>query len=139
MPQPTLLIVDNDEGLVTALSIRLEDAGYRCITANTGAQGLAAFKDNDIDLVITDLGMPAGNGVTLARDIRRQSEAPIVVLTGFRDEFKGELRGVANISIVRKPCEQRELLELIEAGLTLAGVPLPTQFEYQADQIAYES
>lgn len=122
---PTVLIIDNDEAMVTALSARLDAGGYICETACSGAQGLAAFKRASIDLVITDLNMPSGDGIALSRAIRRVSEVPIIVLTGFHDEFRRELRDVSGVSVVHKPCVPSVLMELVEAELALSGISPP--------------
>ncbi|MEM7680708.1 MAG: response regulator [Planctomycetota bacterium] len=127
MPEqaPTVLVIDNDLGVVTAISTRLEHLGYCCLTAGTGAQGLAAFREHDVDLVITDLNMPAGDGVTLARTIRKTSGAPILIVTGFQAEYRDALRGLPNVTLVRKPFDSNQLVELVEADLILSGRRLP--------------
>ncbi len=120
-PRPTVLIVDNDDGMVSALSSRLEHQGYSVVTAGTGAQGLAVFRTHEPDLVITDLNMPTGDGITLARHIRNASKAPIIIVTGFKDEYRDELRSIAHVSVLRKPFESSDLLDLIEMELTLGS------------------
>ena len=87
-PSPTILIIDNDGGMVAAISTRLESMGYRCVTAGTGGQGIAIFREQTIDLVITDLNMPAGDGITLTRTLRETSEVPIIIITGFHDDVR---------------------------------------------------
>lgn len=119
--KPTILVIDNDEGMVAALTARLESLGYHCVTAGTGAQGIAAFREQTIHLVISDLNMPAGDGITLARTIRESSNVPIIVVTGFQDEFRRELRSIPNVSLLQKPFEYTRLVELIEADLVLSG------------------
>ncbi|MCA9293333.1 MAG: response regulator [Phycisphaerales bacterium] len=121
--RPTILVIDNDEGVTTALSVRLDHAGYRCVTACTGAQGLARFREDDIDLVITDLNMPALDGVELTRSIRQVSQVPIVIITGFHADFKRNLRNISNVTVLQKPFDIAQLLELIEVeiGFTRAS------------------
>ncbi len=119
--RPVILIIDNDEGMTTALAARLEHAGYCCDTASCGAQGLARFKAGDVDLVITDLNMPAGDGVALCHTLRRTSDVPIIIITGFQAEYRRELRGIRHTTVVRKPFDSAQLLELIEADLIMSG------------------
>jgi len=121
----TILIIDNDDGLVTAISARLEHLGYHCVKASSGAQGVAAFQEQRIDLVITDLNMPAGNGITLTKTLRRTSSVPIIIATGFHEEFGRELRSVKNVTIVEKPFSADQLIDLVEADLVMAGCELP--------------
>ncbi|MEZ6235735.1 MAG: response regulator [Phycisphaerales bacterium] len=122
---PTILIIDNDDGLVAALRVRLESMGYRCRGASTGAQGIAAFLEHDVDLVISDLNMPGGDGVGLARNVRARSDVPIIIITGFRDEFRRELRAIPRVTTLQKPFAFEALRDLVEAELLVSGQSLP--------------
>lgn len=116
---PTILIVDNDEGVVCAIASRLKSLGYACVTAETGAQGISAFRSRKIDLVITDLNMPVGDGISLAKSLRNVSDVPIIFVTGFRDEYKPELLSIRNVSVLRKPFDTSVLIDLVEVELAL--------------------
>ncbi len=122
---PHVLIIDNDEGVVRAIETRLRHYGYECATANTGAQGLSIFQSCDIDLIISDLNMPAGDGVSLAAAVREVSDVPIIFVTGFHREYLGKLGDIPGITIFEKPFDASELLELVETELTLRGCSLP--------------
>ncbi|MEZ6244068.1 MAG: response regulator [Phycisphaerales bacterium] len=115
----TALLIDNDEDLLDALQTRLESEGVRCIVANSGAQGVSLFEVDDVDVVITDLNMPEGDGVSVAEAIRARSDVPIIVITGFRDEYERRLRSLANVSVVRKPFDTRELIQLVSIAITM--------------------
>lgn len=125
-PAPTILIIDNDEGVVAAVEARLESLGYRCLTATTGAQGLASFRENDVDLVITDLNMPAGDGIELTQSLRAASDVPIIIVTGFHDDYRRELRSIPNVTMLQKPFASSQLVDLVEADLVLAGREIPS-------------
>ncbi|MBT8484563.1 MAG: response regulator [Phycisphaerales bacterium] len=122
MPEPTprILIIDNDEELLRAIAARLEHNDYECATASSGAQGLSIFADEPVDLVITDLNMPGGDGVAVVEEIRRSSAVPIIVITGFSTDYRERLRHLAHVSCLRKPFDTAVLLELIETELALA-------------------
>jgi len=113
----TALVIDNDDDLLRALSKRLDGLGIRCISAGSGAQGLAEFRSSGVDVVISDLNMPGGDGVELAEAIRKTSDVPIIFVTGFRDDFKRRLRNITNVSTLRKPFETQDLLTLVSAAL----------------------
>lgn len=115
--QRRILVIDDDNALTRALTTRLASKGYTCITASTGAQGLAQFQSVPPDLVISDLNMPGGDGVALAESIRRTSDVPIIFITGFRDDFKRRLRLVRNVTTLRKPFDSEVLIGLITAAL----------------------
>lgn len=129
MPEtaPRILIIDNDEDMVAAITTRLENMGYQCVTAGTGAQGIAAFDEQHVDLVITDLNMPAGDGVVLARTLRRKSDVPIIVITGFRIEYRRELRSIPNVTLIEKPFDSNALIDLVETALFMGGCELPVE------------
>lgn len=119
----TILVIDNDEDLTRALTKRLCSLGYRCITAASGAQGLAEFRDAQFDLIVSDLNMPGGDGVTLAETIRRTSNVPIIFVTGFRDDFKHRLRLIKNVTTLRKPFNSQDLIDFITVALGEDAAP----------------
>ncbi|MBO6513301.1 MAG: response regulator [Phycisphaerales bacterium] len=116
-----VLIVDNDEGLVEALSIRLSDAGFDCTTASSGSQGISLFQDDWFDVVLTDLNMPSGDGLSLIRGIRSSSELPVVVMTGFESSYSEELQEYGQVFLVRKPFEIDSLIDEIEIAIGLSA------------------
>ena len=105
--------------LVNALEIRLRSIGFDCVTAVSGAQGLAAFDDETIDLVITDLNMPSGDGISLARTIRESSDVRIVMITGFRDAFRSRVRTLPGMTLLEKPFDSNDLIDVVDAEIAL--------------------
>lgn len=118
--QPTVLIIDNDEDLLTALSTRIEHMGYRCVTARTGAQGLSEFHDDTIDLVITDMNMPVLDGASVIKQIRQNCQTPIIIVTGFKKDLCRNLAGLPDIQIIEKPFNSQDLMDAIESELFLS-------------------
>lgn len=116
----TILVVDNDDGMAAALSTRLEYEGFNCVLAGSGSQGYMAFLEQDIDLVISDLNMPMGDGVTLAGRIREKSDVPIVFVTGFERDYIEELMDINNVTVLSKPFHLGHLLEVVDLELALA-------------------
>jgi DNA-binding response OmpR family regulator len=117
----SILIVDNDPGVIAALSARLGGMGYRCTTAGCSDQALSQFSSCNIDLVISDLNMPQGDGAVLAQAIRRTSGVPIIIISGFKDAYRKKLNNIANVSFLHKPFETKELLQLVSASLATPG------------------
>lgn len=113
----TILVIDNDESLLAVLERRLEHLGYRCDTAACGAQGIAGFDPDRHDLVVTDLNMPGGDGVALARAIREVSDVPIVVVTGYRDAFRTRVRAVPGLTVMEKPFDFNDLVDVVDAEI----------------------
>ncbi len=114
---PALLIVDDDERLTEALRVRFEALGYACTTANSGTSGLAAFREQSIDLVITDLNMPGASGTWFAKLLRERSDVPIIIMTGYASDHREELEELTNTVVLEKPVDIKRLLELVESKL----------------------
>ena len=117
MPQErpkTVLVIDNDDDIVRMTRMLLESHGYECVTAVSGAQGIREFAACAPDVVVTDLNMPSGDGVSLIRSIRRSSLAPIIVVSGFRNEYAERVRHLSNVTLLTKPFDSQALLDLIE-------------------------
>lgn len=120
----SILIVDNDHGVLEAVSARLGGMGYRCEVANSGAQALGLFKLHGADLVISDLNMPQGDGEVLAENLRRLSDVPLIIISGFKDALQKKLVGIEGVQFLQKPFEGSILAEMVEAALAgTAGEP----------------
>lgn len=116
-----ILVVDNDEGLVEALSLRLSHAGYECTTASSGSQGISLFQDGVYDAVLTDLNMPSGDGTSLIRGIRATSDVPVIVITGFESSYSEALESFQNVFVVKKPFEINSLIDEVEIAIGLSA------------------
>src|SRR6185503_6136021 len=82
----TVLVVEDDASLNTALAATLKAAGFRPVTARTAAEGLRWFAHYAPDLVLLDLGLPDRDGLSVIADIRARKQGeggqtPIVVLS----------------------------------------------------------
>ncbi len=113
-----ILVIDDDEHLVTALATRLKASGYQCVTASNGQEGLSEYSLGDIDLVVTDLNMPALDGVGFVNRIRADSSVPIIVMTGFTDQYREHLRAIPDVTLVQKPMDSHAFLDLVQVELS---------------------
>lgn len=114
-----ILVVDDDEDITRMITRFLGTRGHTCVTAHTGAQGAVEFDPECTSLIITDLNMPAGDGIALISRIRRQSNVPIIVVTAFNREYSAQLRTQKGITVLRKPFDSYALLDLVELELGL--------------------
>jgi two-component system KDP operon response regulator KdpE len=87
-----VLVVDDDETLLSLLAEHLTKADYRVVTAASGVAGLRAFYEHHPDLVILDVMMPRMDGWTVCERIREFSDVPILMLTA-KGEERDRLRG----------------------------------------------
>jgi len=118
---PRILIVDDDEELARAISIRLTSAGYDCVTAGGAEEGFSRFQEDDINLVITDVIMPHSDGFSMTEWIRQVSDVPVIVITGYdrcREPFTHDF---PEIKCLPKPYNAEDLLRLVESELAGRG------------------
>jgi len=81
-----LLLVDDEEGIRNVLRISLSDLGYTVFTAPDGKEALNIFKEEQPDIVLTDIKMPGIDGVELLRRIKRENpETEVIMITGHGD------------------------------------------------------
>lgn len=114
----TVLVVEDDASLNTALSTTLRLAGYRPVSARTASEGMRWFAHYAPDLVLLDLGLPDRDGLTVIRDIRQRGTTPIVVLSARNAEaMKVEALDLGADDYVQKPFGVEELLARLRAGL----------------------
>lgn len=121
-----ILIVDDEKELVTSISDYLRQAGYRTIGAFGGASALAEFEEHQPDLVILDLGLPDIDGLDVAREIRRRTQVPIIMLTARAqevDRIVGLELGADDY--ITKPFSPRELVLRVQAVLRRLAGPAP--------------
>ena len=83
MTSPTsVLVVDDDAAHAASLGEALEAAGYQPRVVSSGAQGLAALREQDFDLVLTDLRMAGVDGMQILQAARRKDDTEVIVITG---------------------------------------------------------
>jgi two-component system KDP operon response regulator KdpE len=114
----TILLIEDDASLSTALAATLKAAGYRPVRASSAAEGLRWFNHYDPDLVLLDLGLPDRDGLTLIADIRGKGSTPIIVLSAREAEaMKVRALDLGADDYVQKPFGVDELLARVRAGL----------------------
>ena len=114
-----LLVVDDDADTRELLSMILQEAGAEVASAGSANDGLAAFERQRPDVLVSDIGMPDGDGYSLIRRVRQLegesgTRVPAVALTAFaRAEDRGEALGSGFQAHLAKPIEPSELTALI--------------------------
>jgi len=117
-PQARLLVVDDDEALVSVLVDALEEDGFHVTKAHDGKAGLAAFRAGTFDLVLLDVMMPELDGLSLCRKLRETSDVPVIFLTSRADDVD-RITGLelGADDFVGKPFNTRELIARMRAVL----------------------
>jgi len=106
-----ILVVDDDLTSRVALSGYFETEGYRVSEAEDGAQMRSVFAGGDVDLIMLDIRLPDDDGLTLLKEVRKQSDVGIIMVTGRTDEVDRivALEMEADDYVI-KPFSPRELL-----------------------------
>lgn len=114
----TILIVDDDRIIVNLINIQLTNQGYTVVQARDGIEALEIIKKEVCDLAVVDVMMPFMDGFALTREIRKQYDIPVLLLTAknqIEDKEQGFLAGTDDYLV--KPFEPKELLFRIKALL----------------------
>jgi len=114
----TLLFIEDDDQIRLALTMALEDEGYKVREAADGAAGLAEFAEHDTDLVLLDLRLPDMSGFDVCRALRARSIVPIIIITAQTDthDLVAGLEAGAD-DYITKPVVPKELAARIRALL----------------------
>lgn len=124
MPEPTILIVDDEPAIRDMIAITLDLAGFNSLPAESAHQAHISVIDRRPDLILLDWMLPGGSGIELARRLKREeltSDIPIIMLTAKTSEdnkVQGLNAGVDDY--ITKPFSPRELVARIKAVLRRA-------------------
>lgn len=114
----SILICDDQPDIVKALKIYLEPEGYRLYEAFTGKEAVEVVKNNEIHLVLLDVMMPVMDGITAMGQIRKFSNAPIILLTA-KSETEDKVQGLnaGADDYITKPFVPAEVLARVRSQL----------------------
>jgi two-component system, OmpR family, KDP operon response regulator KdpE len=124
MSEARILVVDDEAQIVRALQTSLQGAGYEVDVATTAAEALARAAAHPPAGVILDLVLPDGSGIDVCRELRRWTNAPVLVLSALGDEQEkiAALDAGAD-DYVTKPFGIEELLARLRAALRRVDAP----------------
>ncbi|MEX1016471.1 MAG: response regulator [Phycisphaeraceae bacterium] len=125
---PLILVVDDESHIVHVVTLKLQNAGYRVITAEDGEEALALALEQRPSLVITDYQMPFLSGLELCQQLKRDertSQTPALMLTARGFSLGRDVLEQTNIaSVLSKPFSPREVLTRVQE---LLGQPSNTE------------
>jgi two-component system response regulator RegX3 len=118
MPETTILVVEDEDSFIDALTVGLSREGFRVRVARDGSEALEMFDIVRPDLVLLDVMLPKVSGVDVCRELRRRSQVPIIMVTA----KSAEIDTVVGLEVgaddyVTKPYRLRELVARIRAVL----------------------
>jgi DNA-binding NtrC family response regulator len=114
-----ILVIDDDTIVRQSLTVILEDAGYQVVSAEDGKRGMAAFRSEHPDLVITDIIMPEQEGIQTITEMRKaKPDAKIIAISGGgrigNTDFLKIARVLGAMDVIPKPFDVDELLTIVE-------------------------
>lgn len=117
---PTLLLVDDEASILSALRRLFRPQGYRILTAESGAAGLEILEREMVDLIISDMRMPEMDGATFLKQVRQHWPQIIrILLTGYAD-ISSTVAAINEGEIYRyiaKPWDDNEIQSVVREAL----------------------
>ncbi len=120
--RPTVLVIDDHDAVLDVLEGGLFAAGYAVLKASSGEDALGLFKENQVDVILCDLGMPHMDGWEVAGAVRdvccKQGldKPPMILVTAWADQIAGDERvgklGIA--AVLGKPVTMEVLVQTVE-------------------------
>ena len=113
-----IILIDDDNNILTSVSVALKAEGWMIETYNDSVQGLIALQRNTPDIAILDIKMPKLDGMEVLKKLRESNDVPVIFLTSKDDEIDEAigLRMGAD-DYITKPFSQKLLIERIRAVL----------------------
>lgn len=111
-----IALVDDDQNILTSVSIALEAEGFKVFTYNNGIEALDGLKKNPVDLAVLDIKMPKMDGIETLRTIRQDQQLPVIFLTS-KDDEADEILGLrmGADDYITKPFSQKLLIARIRS------------------------
>lgn len=111
-----ILLVDDEPGIRDLIKKYASFEGYTIIEAENGIDGIEKFGRNNIDIIVMDVMMPELDGFSAVKEIRKQSNVPVIMLSARGEEYDRILGFELGVDdYVSKPFSPKELLMRIEA------------------------
>lgn len=131
-----ILIVEDDQKIAVLLTRFLSENGFLISRAGSLSEARKVFNVFDFDLVLLDVMLPDGRGLTLINELKKQSAAPIIILSALGhvdDRVTGLENGATDY--ITKPFDPRELLLKIRIALNSLGAKKPRKEENDLIQL----
>lgn len=140
MKNASILVVDDEAGILTTIRDILSDEGYTVLTASDADEARAIYNRQSLDLVLLDIWMPGTDGISLLKEWSSEAElkCPVVIMSGHGTvETAVEATRLGALDFIEKPLSLAQLLTTIEGALeqrlrparSAAGMPPPRAFE----------
>ena len=130
-----ILIIDDEPQIRSMLTLMLEREGYEVIEAPDGVAGIKEYRQNPVDLIITDLIMPNKDGIGMIIDLKKEfPDVKIIAMSGGGlNKPDGYLKGAKKLGAactLTKPIDREEMLKVVKD--TLKNSPSPEKKQQPA-------
>lgn len=118
----TILVVDDSQTIRKAIRSVLEQEGHSIVEAEDGIDGLAKFKDNGIQLIITDVNMPNMDGITMCTELKKTDKGkriPVLIIsTEGSPDLKTKAKTAGVLAWMTKPPQPEKIKETVKVVLS---------------------
>jgi DNA-binding response OmpR family regulator len=111
--KPSILLIDDQAGIVNFLTVKLKESGYLVSCALDGEKGLELARKTNPDLILLDIIMPGIDGVEVLRRLRQFSNVPVIVVS-IAEGINEKVIAMGATAFVSKPFDITELMGLIK-------------------------
>jgi len=117
----SILIVDDEPEICDLISFQMQRNGFKIQTASNGKEAFELYQKSPVDLVLTDIRMPGGNGIELLDNLRKlHKHNPIVILmSGFSDLSLEEAIQKGAYTKLQKPIPFKDLTKVVMDALSI--------------------
>ena len=111
----TVLIVDDVEVVRFATNLDFKKRGFTVLTAENGTEALKLVKNNKFDLVLSDIQMPNGDGISLLKAIQEYNATvpSVILMTGFSNISESECCSKGAKGVFVKPFDRKQLMDSV--------------------------
>lgn len=140
MATEKILVVDDDNNICELLRLYLEKEGYAVSLAHTGMQAVRMFTEQQPDLMLLDIMLPELDGWQVCREVRKNSNKPIIMLTAKGETFDKVLGlELGADDYITKPFEAKEVLARIKAVLRRTSNAVQAEPAEKIKQVSYDN
>jgi DNA-binding response OmpR family regulator len=118
-----ILLVEDDKTLAMSVAVRLKANGYDVLTAHDALSGVSTAVKQRPDLMVLDISMPAGGGISVAERVKRIPLAPPIIFmtAGKEPGLREKAMDMGAVAFFEKPYEEEDLLAAIREALGEIG------------------
>ncbi|GAA0068773.1 response regulator transcription factor [Clostridium sardiniense] len=114
----SILLCDDEKEILDVLEVYLSKEGYKILKATNGVEALEIYKNNDVNIAVIDIMMPKINGIRVVKELRENSNIPIIMLSAkSRDEDKILGLNIGADDYITKPFNPLEVVARVKAQL----------------------